>query len=59
MVYFPQEVLDQMAELLDLECRIHDRNETHQFKAYAKDLFEKFQARQNQYLMIKVLEQEI
>jgi hypothetical protein len=44
-----------MAELSDLRCKLKDSNYLHQFKIYARDLFENFQARQKQQLISKIL----
>jgi hypothetical protein len=45
VIKFPGDVLDQMAELIDLKCKLQDSNHVLSFKVYAKDLFDRFQAR--------------
>lgn len=42
VLYFPQDILEQMAELSDMRCKLKDSNYLHQFKIYARDLFENF-----------------
>lgn len=48
-----------MAELDELPVRLLDINYALPFKDYAEDMFEAFQARQKQYLMRKILTQQI
>ena len=45
VIYFPKDVLDKMAEIVDLECKLQDSQHSQPFKTYANDLFERFQAR--------------
>ena len=59
IIYFSDDVLDQMAEINRLKCRLLDQNVSTYFKNHAEELFEQFQARQKQFLMLKVLDQEI
>ena len=59
VIYFSNEVLDQMAEISDVKCRLLDYNESLNFKNHAEELYEQFQARQKQFLMQQVFEQEI
>lgn len=42
-----------------MEVRILDHGQTLPFKTYADDIYEQFNARQKQFLMMKVFEQEI
>ena len=47
IVYFSDEVLDAVAEIKKLECRLLEgKGMTAEFKTYGNDLFEQFQARQ-------------
>eukprot|EP00347_Sterkiella_histriomuscorum_P001432 403372059 len=59
VIYFSNELLDQMAEIYGLPVRLLDENQAIQFKDHAEENYEQFQARQKQFLMMKVFEQEI
>ena len=48
-----------MAEVLSLKVPLLDYYTCMPFKNYAEEMFEQFQARQKQYLMRKIFEQEI
>lgn len=56
LIFFQDELLDEMAEILELQVRLIDTGQTAPFKDHAEDLFEQFQARHNQYLMLKIFE---
>lgn len=58
LVYFDDIMLDLMGELLEVQCRlsIHDLNT--EFKCYAADLYEQFNSRQTQYIILKTFETE-
>jgi hypothetical protein len=59
MVYTPDSLLNQMAEIQKVNTRLLDYNTSLPFKTYSSELFEQFQARQKQYLMSKIFESEI
>jgi len=59
VIYFSNEVLDYMAEIYKVKCRLLDYNQTVPFKTHAEDIFEQFQARQKQFLMMKIFDEEI
>ena len=42
LIYFPDDLLDQMAELQNLPVRILEFNEVVPFKNYAEDIYEAF-----------------
>ena len=45
LIYFPDELLDQMAEILEIDTRLIDYSLAIPFKDHAEDLYEQFQAR--------------
>lgn len=59
VIYFSDDTLDKMAEILEVKVRLLDHGSTMPFKNHAEELYEQFQARQKQFLMMKVFEQEI
>ncbi|CDW85080.1 anoctamin-like protein [Stylonychia lemnae] len=59
VIYFSDDLLDEMAEIYELPVRLLDQNQSVPFKNYAEDVYEQFQARQKQFLMMKIFEQEI
>jgi hypothetical protein len=59
IIYFADDLLDQVAELNNIEVRLLDKNQTLPFKNFAEDIYEQFNARQKQYLMKTIFEQEI
>lgn len=59
IVFFSDEVLDIIAETNKVKVRLLDHGEAVQFKNYAEEMYEQFQARQKQYLMMKMFEEEI
>jgi hypothetical protein len=59
VIYFSDDLLDQMAEIHEVKVRLLDHGQTIQFKNHAEDLYEQFQARQKQFLMMKIFDQEI
>ncbi len=42
VIYFSDEVLDFVAEINKIDCRLLGKKYTAQFKTYASDLYEKF-----------------
>jgi len=40
-----------MAELSEMKSKLSETNHVESFKVYAKDLFERFQARQKQFII--------
>jgi len=59
VIYFPDELLDQMGELLEVDVRLLNFNRTYPFKNHADDLYESFNAREKHLIMLKIFEQEI
>lgn len=59
VIYFSNEILDQVAEIQRVKCRLLTFRISTEFKHYASDMFEQFQARQKQYLMLKIFNEEI
>ena len=42
LIYFPDELLDQMAEIHEVQVRLLDSMQTAPFKDHAEELFEQF-----------------
>lgn len=59
VIFFSNELLDKVAEVYELPVRLLDMDQAIQFKDYAEEIFEEFQARQKQFLMRKIFEEEI
>ncbi len=56
VIYFSDDTLDKMAEILELKVKLLDSNVAIEFKNHAEDMYEQFEARQKQYLMMKIFE---
>lgn len=56
VLYFDDSVIDLMGEILNIECRLSKYNCVLPFKCYAGDMFNQFNARQIQTIVMKTLE---
>ena len=59
VLYFDDSVVDLMAEINGVECRLSQHNLTQPFKCYAADMFDQFNSRQHQAIIWQTLEDEI
>ena len=56
VLYFDDSVLDTMAEIIHLECRLSKYDCQLPFKNYAADHFDQFNSRQHQAIVTETLE---
>ena len=56
VLYFDDSVIDLMGEILEIECRLSKYNVSMPFKCYAGDMFNAFNARQMQTIVMETLE---
>ena len=59
VLYFDDSVIDLMGEILGIECRLSKYDCQLPFKCYASDMFDQFNARQLQTIILETLEQEM
>lgn len=59
VLYFDDSVIDLMGEILGIECRLSKYDCMLPFKCYAGDMFDQFNARQIQTIILATLETEM
>ena len=59
VLYFDDSVLDTMAEIINIECRLSKFDCKLPFKNFAADHFDQFNSRQHQAIVIETLEHEM
>lgn len=59
VLYFDDSVIDLMAEILGVECRLSSMDCQMQFSCYASDMFDQFNSRQHQSIITQTLENEL
>ena len=59
VLYFDDSVVDLMAEILQIECRLSKYDCQQPFKCYAADMFDQFNSRQHQAIVTQTIKSEI
>ena len=59
VLYFDDSVIDLMGEILNIDCRLSKYNCSLPFKCYASDMFDQFNSRQHQAIILETLENEL
>ena len=59
VLYFEDAVIDMMGEMLKVECRLSRYDCNMPFVSYAADMFDQFNARQHQAIILKTLDNEM
>lgn len=56
VLYFDDSVVDLMAEILNVECRLSKYDCKQPFKCYAADMFDQFNSREHQAIIKQTIE---
>ena len=59
VLYFDDSVIDLMGEILNVQCRLSKYDCQQPFKCYAADMFDQFNSRQHQAIIVETLQSEM
>ena len=59
VLYFDDSVIDLMGEILDINCNLSKYDCALPYRCYAGDMFDQFNARQIQTIILETLQQEM